>query len=150
MSSRFMRCLARQAEAPPGRLEEVAADHDSVSFDELRATVQGYADKLGEAVGVSVQANVGAFSYVHAERGRLVRALAYNYDNGWFLVEGEPEHWERERLFSDVVRAGLMVDYGDDPGSLAAIEAAWASKTLVQGSFFPPIDAELAANQVLG
>lgn len=149
MSSRFMRCFACEAEAPEGPFVEVDADDDSVSFDELRAAVQACADERGEAVGVAVQENVGAFSYVHAERGGLRRALAYNYDAGWFHVEGTPEPWEAERLFGAAERARLLADYGDDPGSVAAIEAAWERKRIAPGSFFPSVDAELLAAAVL-
>lgn len=140
--------LAHLLETPPDQFVQAFYDFNALDFGKLRGLVEDLASRIGEAIGFAVQANVEHFAYVHAKPGRLLRALAYNGDTGWYEVLGEPEPWERELLFRDQRLAEVVADYADAPEIVATIRAAWAAGRLQSGSPWPSIWADEIAHDV--
>jgi len=110
--------------------------HDSPDLESTETRF--YSTRIGEAMLVAVQENVGLFHYEHWQGERLLRMLTYNNDGGWFRVEGEPEEWEKSILFPEKQRDSLLKCY--DAESHETINRLYDTKTIREGDMFPSID----------
>jgi len=90
---------------------------------------------MADTIYLAEQENVGFFHYEHWKNGHLIRRLKYNDDYFWLSVEGEPEIWEKEILFSPenleiVLRA-------NDSDRQAEVRDYWEKKCIQTEDSFP-------------
>lgn len=113
-------------EIPPEQFMRVVYESCFEDEKRLRQSVADYARRIGEAIGIAIQDNVELFVYFHFRGAKVMRALSYSADGGWYRVEGEPEGWE----------ATAIVDRN-------------SSAPIVRGSQVPKIFAHDVAERVL-
>lgn len=110
----------------------------------VSGSTKDLSSKFGEAWFFVGESTSGVFAYEHGENGEIIRSLAYTGDEGWILVEGNPEEWESV-LFSDEGLSFARDMIRDEPHQprwteeLACLEA----KRLQTGRMLPVADATL-------
>lgn len=59
-------------------------------------TTVPWSSKLGEVWYLEAASVSGVFGYEHGKDGQILRSLGFYPDEGWVVVEGEPEPWEED------------------------------------------------------
>jgi hypothetical protein len=100
---------------------------------------------------LSVQTGLDCFEYHHWHVGQLSRSLVfgcYGQERTWDYVEGKPEPWEREALFSRSHLFCLLRDVPRSKKKREFIKEMWRNSELVPGRDEPKIDAWLTARKI--
>ncbi|MCU0292470.1 MAG: hypothetical protein MUF10_10875 [Thermoanaerobaculaceae bacterium] len=99
------------------------------------------ASRDGAALALACQTTADYFAFARCEGGQVRRELGYDGSDGWSTVEGEPEAWEAEILFSASERARMRELLEDEPDRLLEVDELFAAGRLVAGRAIPIIDA---------
>lgn len=117
-------------------------------FDDGPDGMAELSQRFGEVLRISVHSNVCAFSYERWIAGERKRGLSYTPEmQGWYIVAGEPEPWERELIFDParIAKERAHVTESGDSAALAAFDDVVRAGRLVEGARHPAIvDEQLA------
>jgi hypothetical protein len=122
----------------------VRMEWDSWPDWSVSGSTTSLSSQFGEAWLLVGENSSGVFACEHGKNGQILRSLAYTGDEGWILVEGNPEEWESV-LFSDKglsFARDMIRDEPDKPKwveELADLEAG----RLKVGNMLPVADATL-------
>lgn len=144
------------------RLIEVddASDFCRVVWDDFRAPVAWLKDVSRdletEVLWLVMQKQTDAFAFQRWVRGDLKRRLSYGVEGQertWEEVEGAPEPWEAEVLFSakrldQKLRVLQIIDVPDRDGQAAALRRIWAERRIEVGSSEPSVSPASAGPAV--
>ncbi len=120
---------------PVGDFFSLPMENDSPDID--GNSCRFFSEKIGEAIYIAVQENVGLFYFEHWKKDTMLRSVTYNNDAGWYNISGIPEDWEKNILFSEEKLKPALECY--DPESHQKIKEIWSAKKLKEGDFFPQI-----------
>ena len=130
-ANRLLRVLGLEA----GEFFLAKQNNDSPDINDNNC--RHYSGMVGECIYIGIQDNVGLFHYEHWKEGVLQRILSYNSDYSWHHVEGKPEQWEREILFSEDRLNDAISCYDEEMHGV--IRAAWEARQIHEGDQFPAI-----------
>ena len=109
-----------------------------------------------EVLWLVMQKQTDAFAFQHWLSGDLKRRLTYGVESEertWEEVEGAPEPWEAEVLFSakrldQKLKVLQVIDVPDRDNAAAALRRIWADKRIEIGSSEPTVSAASAGPAV--
>jgi hypothetical protein len=112
-AARYVRVTNLEADIE--RLQEQGFDDIALGTDGRFAAVRVFEDSyvdtdglkklstdFGEALFLSADTVTETFRYEHWMKGKLIRALTYTADQGWWFDTGEPEEWEADLILHAV------------------------------------------------
>ncbi len=103
-----------------------------------------WSTRFGEAWMFCAASASDVFAYEHGKDGAVLRSLGYDGSEGWAVIEGTPEPWEKvlfsERQLADCRQAAE--DEPDEPRWEREIEAMESGR-LVVGHRFPQASSDL-------
>lgn len=139
----------------PEGLAFACAVKDAADGETPERRMRELSQRFGEAIFMTVQTTVDFFIYSHWRDGGLAREIQYCADEGWYLLDGDKEAWER-RLFGEEERQrqlgyldlerlandpGAAEEYAQAQRAAAQLEAVWSAQELLQGGFYPMASA---------
>jgi len=128
----------------PGRYFILTRNDGSLDFDQN--SCHYYSKMIGEAVYIGISENVNSFHYEHWKEDQLLRLLWYNSDYPWHRVEGTPEEWEKQVLFTEDGLKLALKCYDEEFHE--KIREAWERKQIRQDDQFPSINEMDAYNDL--
>src|SRR5262249_33738256 len=96
-----------------------------------------------DVIWLSFQSVVDALQFHHWRGGLHVRALVYGCfqeERTWERVEGQPEPWEREILFSEEELKHVL-EYTDGDEQREELQRLWRDVQIVPGNTEPGLDS---------
>lgn len=103
-----------------------------------------------DVIWMGFQSSVDAFQFHHWRSGLQVRALVYGCfqeERTWERVEGQPESWEREVLFSQRELEHVL-EYTDSDSERQELQRIWREAEISPGSMEPGLDSRECAHKI--
>jgi hypothetical protein len=103
-----------------------------------------------DVIWLGFQSTVDAFQFHHWRSGRHVRSLVYGCfqdERTWERVEGEPEPWEREVMFSHRELEQFLKYAGSD-SERQELQRIWRDAEISPGKMEPALDSRECAHKI--
>jgi hypothetical protein len=103
-----------------------------------------------DVIWLGFQSTVDAFQFHHWRSGQHIRALVYGCfqdERTWERVEGEPEPWEREILFSQRELEHVL-KYAASGSERHELQRVWRDADISPGRTEPGLDSQDCAHKI--